>query len=154
MLRLADRYITQFTEMPENFVLPREHVTLKPIIESFHDSLADFVAYVRAIRNNLDGVEKSQVHEFYRTVYTRYVQQTRRARIEKALKVIEKTLGRPLDAEEKQRVARKLEQHWQARREMLRRANKGTPHGAGLFETFWEQVEKEIDEGDLPMFKF
>lgn len=154
LLKLADKYIETYNAVPDRFVLPREHVVLKPVIESFHDSLGDFVAYLRAIRNYLSGVEKDEVHRLYRTILTRHVQQVRRSRVERALKSVEKMLGRKLDSDERKRLGRKLEQHWHARREALRRANKGAAQGQGMFDEFWKTIDTEIENGDLPMFKF
>jgi hypothetical protein len=159
LLRLADKYIESYNEMRESFVLPREHVILLPIIEVFHDNLGDFVEYIKAIRNNLSGVVKTEVHEFYRTISTRYVQQVRRKRAERSLESLSRMIGRQLEPDEKVRVVKMLEKHWGARRTaMLKRAAEDgdltVNVRAKLLVDFWKQIDKEIDEGDLPMFKF
>lgn len=159
LLRMADKYITLYNSSPELFVLPRDHVILRPIIEVFHDNLGDFVEYVKAIRNVLEGVTKADVHEVFRTIATRHIQQVRRGRAERAIRVIERLLNRGLDADEKSRLVRKLEQHWGARRIALLKHHKASgrlsvDERAVLLKEFWDQVDKEIDEGDLPMFKF
>lgn len=159
MLKLADKYIEAYNEMPEAFVLPREHVILLPIIEVFHDSLGDFVEYIKAIRNNLSGVEKTDVHEFYRTISTRHVQQVRRKRAERALESLTKTIGRQLEQDEKVRVVKNLEKHWGARRTAMLKQASGEGDltvnvRAQLLVDFWKQIDKEIEDGDLPMFKF
>lgn len=159
LLKLADRYVEMYNASPEVFVLPREHIILRPIIEVFHDNLGDFVGYVKAVRNVLAGVAKSDVHEFYRTVSTRYVQQVRRARAERAVKAVERMLGRSLEPDEKVRLVKKLEQHWGARRTAMLKHAKGSSRlsiddRTVMLKEFWDQVDKEIDEGDLPMFKF
>jgi hypothetical protein len=90
------------------------------------------------------------------------VQHVRRKRAERALASIERMLERSLDADEKIRVVKKLEQHWGARRtNLLKHARDGYSMNhlpievrSSLLADFWAQVDKEIDEGDLPMFKF
>ena len=96
-LRLADTYIGNYNALPKSFVLPREHATIKPIIDVYYNDLAGFVEYIKAIRDTLTGEPKRTVHELYRTISTRYVQQVRRRRADNALRAVEKALGRPLD---------------------------------------------------------
>jgi hypothetical protein len=160
-LKLADMYINSFNQMPEAFVLPAKHAILKPVIEAFHNDLETFVRYTQAIRDQLPpGEDKVDLQHFYRTLITRSVQQSRRARMNKALESVEKALGRTLDHEERERVAVRLERHWaMRRRELLKHARSATPSGrvstdvqAEMLKEFWQEIDREIDNRELPIF--
>ena len=160
-LRLADMYIHSFNQMPQSFVLPADHAILKPVIEAFHDDIDLFVKYVRAIRDQLPaGDDKVDVQHLYRTLVTRTVQQARRARIHRALEVVESIVGRQLDQDERDRVATKLERLWAYKRmEVMKQARGDTTKGrlssdvrADVLKGFWDAVDRDIENRHLPIF--
>lgn len=162
LLELADNYIEMFNDLKDAFILPRDHAALRPLIEVFYDDLDGFVAYTKAIRNQLTQSERQDVHLFYRRIATRRLQQTRRDRVERALAQIEKTLKRTLDGDERTRVISKLEQHWgKRRREYLDAHRRKSKHGrlsldarAEILEVFYREIDEEITRNEIPQFKF
>lgn len=161
-LRLADMYIGSFNQMPSSFVLPAQHAVLKPVIEAFHSSTEAFVKYIQAIRDQYQpGDQRAELQMLYRTVLTRSVQQSRRARVARAITVAETMFGRSLDPDERDRVTKKLEQYWAQRRmQFLKSARGSTDKGrlrsderTELLKQFWAEIDGEIERRDLPMFK-
>lgn len=157
LLQLADSYIDMYNATPESFVLPHDHDIIRPIIEVFHNDLPGFVAYVKALRNVCVGVNYDAVHKFYRRVNTRLVQQVRRDRVERAIRVYERTRGVTYTAEERNQLAQKLEQHWGHLRLLMLESerNKGgltVGSRALLLAKFWASIDKDIDDGELPEF--
>lgn len=162
-IKLADSYISSFNKLSESFILPSAHAMLAPVINAFYDNDAAFGEYIRAIRDQLPpGHQRDELHATYRTINGRSVQQVRRARLARALLVVEAAIGRRLDPDERVRVSTKLEQHWGKRRlDYLKEARSKTLKGrvsaderSDLVHTFWDTIDAEITRGDLPMFKF
>lgn len=163
LLRLADMYIESFNKMPEAFVLPAKHVILRPVIEAFSDDLDAFVRYIHAVREQFPpGLKRADLQMFYRTILTRSVQQSRRQRLSRAVAVMEQVVGRRLEREERERVAKRLEQNWASRRMDFLKSHRGaTDKGrlrsderSELLEEFWGQIDAEIAQRDLPMLRF
>lgn len=161
-LRLADLYMNTYNQMPETFVLPAQHAMLKPVIDTFKSDLERFVLYVQAIRDQYGpGEKRVELQKLYRTILVRQMQQSRRSRVGRALKVVETMLNRGLGPDERERVSRKLDQHWARRRQLyLEGARRGTDKGrlssderSELLNEFWAEVDAEIDRRELPMFK-
>lgn len=158
-LRVVDQYIQTYNKLPSKFVLPYEHVALKPIIEAFAKDLKAFVAYIKALRDACEGERYFQVHDLYRTISLRALQQERRLRITRATELLlgkaEQVLGRPLTVDDRARLGRALEQRWGALRlEFLREARSGmTDDKLTAFQRdealaeFWQNIERGLDNG-------
>jgi len=162
-IKLANMYIVSFNKMPDSFVLPAKHAILAPVINAFYDSDEGFAEYIRALRDQFPrGPQRDALHILYRTVNGRVVQQVRRARLARALLAVEAAIGRKLEADERDRVAAKLEQHWGKRRtDYLNAVRSTTDKGrintderSSMLAEFWEQVDGEIARRELPQFKF
>lgn len=161
-LQLADMYIASFVAMPDSFVLPAQHAVLAPVVNAFYDNDVAFAEYVRALRDELPkGARRAAVHYVFRTINGRATQQVRRARMARALLVVEAMLGRKLEPDERKRVAAKLEQHWATRRREFLKAARGSTHKgrlttdeqSALLKEFWDEIDAEIARRELPMFK-
>lgn len=157
-LRLADSYILQLQRMGRNFVLPAEHTILEPIIERYGKNLPKFVDYVKSLRDSVPARTNSHIalHELYRMLEVRIVQQQRRDRARRALAWLEKEQPR-LTSEQKTRWVRKLEQEWgKERMEYLEAHRKKTGTGRlsseerqELLDEFWQEKDAEIAKGGL-----
>lgn len=158
-LRIADSYIRQYKELGRRFALPAEYAHLKPVIESYADDIGDFVRYVKELRDTVPPRKDSYIalHELYRTLLVRQVQQERRDRIGRALEWLKK--NHPLlTAQQRAAWARKVEQQWGKRRmRLMEDARRTTASGRlntdereMLLEAFWKEIDKEIEQGKLP----
>ena len=158
-LRLADSYMLQVERMGRQFILPSEHTVLEPIIDKYAKNFPRFVAYVRELRDTVQPRSESYIalHELYRMLEVRLVQQQRRERARKALTWLEKQSPKAT-AEQKQRWIRKLEQQWGKRRmaameEARRRTASGrlsTAERESVLEEFWTDIDQEVADGELP----
>lgn len=158
-LRLADRYITQKELFGSNFVLPAEHRALDPIIARYSGALPEFVKYVKAVRDAAPAKSRTydSPHELYRTLNVRLVQQDRRDRAGRALAWLEKYYPK-LTYDQRVRWIRKVEQQWGQRRmasmdDARRKTERGrlaTDEREVILRKFWETIDAEIAEGDLP----
>lgn len=162
-LRLADSYIQMYNRSPSDFVLPRSHLKVKPLIEVYSDDLAGFVRYILGVRDSFPpaSIAYSELHKLYRTISTRALQQERRHRLTTAVEQALKTRGKPASAETKQAWARKMEQEWGRRRmQRMAEARAGTSANrltvderSQVLEDFWAEVDGEIARGELPPMK-
>lgn len=92
-----------------------------------------------------------------RLIRSQEVQQSRRSRLEQALEAVEYISGRSLEHDERERVARNLEETWAQRRSVyLKAARSKTSTGrlslderADLVKAFWEMVDGEIAHGEV-----
>jgi hypothetical protein len=162
-LRLADNYIQTYNKLPTKFILPAAHGKLQPIIEAFANDVNGFVDYIRALRDASEGGAYDELHELYRTISVRALQQTRRARITKALSLLgealEKKLGRELTAENRVVVTSYIEKMWGAMRleymaleREQRRSERLTSEDRGLvLDEFWKKIEAELANGRVPV---
>lgn len=157
-LRLADMYIMRSSQAPGEFALPAEHAVLSPVIESFRNDPDAFPLYILEIRDQLQpGDRRRDVNLLYRITRDRILQQSRRLRLGRALEVVDVICGRRLEPDERERVARNLEQYWaQRRREYLKAARSKTSTGrlssderAEQVRAFWEMVDGEITRGEV-----
>lgn len=159
VLILADKYLTQMQELGTSFVLPREHVLVKPILEYYTGDLPGWVKFVKGVRDRLPKEGRTfhgGVHDLYRTLEIRRTQQERRERLDAAVsKALKKKLI-PDTYEEKMRYARRCTQVWKERRDNLLKAHipkKGrlsVEEREGLLEEFWRTVMAEVDNGEVP----
>lgn len=158
-LRLADMYIRLYNENPKVFVLPRRYIELKDIIEAFALDLDKFVKYLRACRDSVvpQSQQYRELHELYRTINLRRVQQQRRDRLDQAWAWYERRNPKaPYD--QKVRWRRKLEQQWGKRRmAALAEARRSTTNKRlslaemdDILAEFWAEIQREITEGKLP----
>lgn len=158
-LRLADSYILQIQRMGRTFVLPEEHALIEPIIERYSKSLPKFVAYVRDVRDTVAPRSTSYIalHELYRTLEVRMVQQQRRDRARKALAWLESRYPK-LTVDQKNRWVRKLEQQWgRERLDFMEKYRNKTASGRlsteereEVLKEFWQEVDAEVAAGKLP----
>lgn len=158
-LRLADSYILQMQRVGRNFVLPSEHAVLEPIIQRYAQNFPRFVSYVKDLRNTVEPRSGSYIalHELYRMLEVRLVQQQRRDRARKALDWLRRKHPK-LTVEQQGRWIRKLEQQWtKERMEFLENHRRKTATGRlstdereELLEKFWKEVDVGVEAGDLP----
>lgn len=158
-LRLADSYMLQQHRLGRHFRVPEEHAEISPIIERYSKNLIKFVAYVKSLRDQAPPRSGGYfaLHELYRTLEVRMIQQQRRERARRAYSWLER--GHPrLTYEQKQRWLRKLEQQWGRERmdfleERRRKTGTGrlsTEEREELLQEFWSKVDQAVDRGDLP----
>ncbi len=162
LLELADSYMMSYNRMPESFVLPHKHAALKPLIDQYARSLSGWVLYVQGVRDTFErgSDEYAAVHEFYRRINVRYLQHSRRERLNRAYDKAAELWG-PIAFSDRQQWFHKLEHTWARRRlaymESVRK-------GAGIkrltdderrdvLDEFWALIDQEIDEGKLPRWK-
>lgn len=158
-LRLADSYMLQLQRMGRNFMLPDEHSILQPLIDRYGKNFSKFVQYVKDVRDTVPPKSSNYIalHELYRMLEVRLVQQQRRERARKALNWLEKNHPK-LSFEQKQKWVRKLEQQWgRERMQTLDMARRKTARGRvsteereEVLEEFWAEVDERVEKGDLP----
>lgn len=158
-LRLADSYILQQQRFGRDFVLPEEHEELQPIIDRYGKSLDRFVDFVKSVRDAVEPRKPSYIalHELYRMLEVRLVQQQRRERAKRALDWLAKKHPK-LDAEQRLRWLRRLEQKWGKQRLQYmdverRKTAKGrlsTDEREEILAEFWKEIDAQVDRGDLP----
>lgn len=158
-LRLADNYILQQQRMGRHFRLPDEHADIEPLIERYAKDLNKFVAYVKSLRDQAPPRSEGYLalHEFYRTLEVRMIQQQRRDRARRAYAWLEKNYPK-LTYEQKQRWVRKLEQQWGRERmrfldEHRRKTGTGrlsVEEREELLEGFWAEIDRAVAKGELP----
>lgn len=159
-LKLADNYIQAYNKLPNRFVLPSQHSILKPIIEHFAGDLRSFALYIKALRDGAEGGAWDELHDLYRTVSLRALQQTRRARIRRAVDLVSEAvaglLGRKPNFDEQQRIGRLVETHWGAKRlqylqqeRTLRRINKLSAEERSIaLDQFWSDLDAMLESGE------
>jgi hypothetical protein len=158
-LRLADSYMLQQQRVGRDFALPREHMDLLPIIDRYSKSFHKFVAYVKSVRDTVPPRSTNYVtlHELYRMLEVRLVQQGRRERARRALMWLEGQYP-TLNYDQRQRWLRKLEQSWgKERMQALDNARRKTSRGRvsteereEILEQFWDEIDQRVERGDLP----
>ena len=159
-LRLADNYIQMFNKAPRDFILPREHAKLKPLIEIYANDLNGFVRYILGVRDSFthDTGAYTELHKLYRTISTRLLQQERRRRLTAAVDKAMEKRAKPASAETKAVWARKLEQEWGRRRlrymtgyrDKTHRNRLSADERGEILERFWSTIDAEIAAGKLP----
>lgn len=160
IVRLADQYLRRLEEMGKDFILPKEHAVVRPLLEYYAGDLAGWVKFIRGIRDALPPRSKQQqgIHTFYRTILIRLTQQERRVRLDSAVAAAVRKKIIPNDYDTKVRYARKCTQYWMRRRMALLEAHRretGTgrlslEEREGLLTEFWSNVDAEIQQGELP----
>lgn len=161
LLSLADKYLRDMETKGDQFILPREHAAVKPVLEYYAGDLEGWVRFVDSIRLRLpkDGRRYHVgVSKLYRVLETRLIQQQRRERLTRAINMaVAKGLIKN-EYEDKQRYARRCVVTWQNRKELLLKNLALTAPGTRLhtddrataLDEFWATVDAEIDNGELP----
>lgn len=164
-LSVADMYIRQLNENPDQFVLPRKYAYLAPVIENFAADLDRFVTYIKAMRDDI-GLRDGQRSERYTQLQTlsrrldvRVAQHQRRERLRRAAAWFEKNYP-DVSTEQRHAWLRKLELRWnKQRRAWLSSARKQRGGSLSLYEQrdvldeFWSMVDEEISTGGLPPYE-
>lgn len=160
VLRLADKYLAQMQDLGDSFVLPREHILVKPVLEYYAGDLEGWVKFLDSIRQRLPKEGRkfhAGVQELFRTVEVRYVQTQRRARLDAAVQKAVKLRLVPDTYDDKIRYARRCTQEWTKRRmDLLKNSAKGkgsritVEERETLLDDFWLEIDAEIDRGEVP----
>lgn len=166
-IKLADSYMQAFNRLPDQFVLPKTHEVLLPLIEAFAHDTAAFAKYIKVLR---DAALKSgdqngyrELHAAYRTVSIRALQAERRSRIRKAavmlVPALEGRLGRTLPYKEQTKVADFIEQRWgamrieaaDAERAMLSAGRLNAETRNIVYDQFWYEISQQLEKGVVPL---
>lgn len=158
-LTIVDKHMTSYEDNPDVFLLPKAHEFLKPLIEAYSNHLEGFVQYVLELRDNFDrrSLQFVQVQAIYRRLNGRYVQQSRRERMAKAIIKAEALYGEIPYTKRMQWMAEQ-EHIWAQRRlaflEQQRKRLKldrlSTDLRTEMLLEFWDIIDTEIYEGNLP----
>jgi hypothetical protein len=148
-----------FAKDPSIFLLPKSHEFLKPLIEAYAFNIDGFVQYLVGIRDSFskEDLAWEQVQSIQRRINGRYVQQQRRERAARAITKAEELYGKT-DYHSRLKWVSDLEHKWASRRLLFldkhRDSLKGeridTETRAELLLEFWEIIDTEIFEGDVP----
>ena len=158
-LKLVDNYMQTYAQNADVFLLPKAHEFMKPLIEAYAANLEGFTHYLIGLRDSYDrGSEQfQQIQTIYRRVNGRYVQQSRRDRIKRAVDKAEQMYG---EANYRDRLAwmADLEHEWAQRRlafleqqrTRLKLERLSTELRTELLLEFWDIIDTEIYEGNIP----
>lgn len=158
-LSIADKHMQTYADNPELVVLPKAHEHLLPLIECYAKDLEGFTAYLLELRDNFDrnSAPFKDIQAMYRRVNGRFVQQSRRERINRAVSKAEELYGRIPYTQRMQWMA-DLEHDWARRRlafletqrKRLRCERLSTENRTELLLEFWDAIDTEIYEGNIP----
>lgn len=164
-LRLADSYLVTRNRMPDLFSIPAEHAELKPIIDAFATDQIAFAEYIKAIRDEfskeIKGDTYVQLNTLYRSIYSRAVQLVMRARVRKAvltlLPELEFKLGRPVNYDSQQKVAKMLQRWWRlwrldtmaTERNSLSKKRLPRDDVQIVLDSFWTAIDKALAKGEV-----
>ena len=158
-LTLADKYMQTFTQNPNMFLLPKAHEFMKPLLQAYAEDLEGFTHYIIGLRDSFDrgSAQFDQIQSIYRRVNGRYVQQQRRQRMQRAVDKAEELWGE-ITFQDRMVWIAKLEHEWaqrrlaflEKRRDRLRNQRLSTEERAEALLEFWDMVDTEIHQGDLP----
>ena len=159
-LRLADKYLDDFEQFGQDFVLPKEHRSLAPALEYYVGDLAGWVAFVRSVRDRLEprSAEYAEVHSFYKTLNVRAIQRRTRALVDVATSLAVKKKLLPDTWDDKQRYAKRCIQAWKLRKDRIKDAVRresptgrvSASHRERLLKEFWDTVAEEVNNGEIP----
>ena len=158
-LNIADKHMISYKSDPETFLLPKAHAFLKPLIDAFVHDLEGFTEYLLNIRDNFDrrSLPFVEVQAIYRRLNGRYVQQSRRERMAKAVAKAEELFGEIAYTKRMQWMA-ELEHKWAQRRlafleqqrKRLKQERLSTEMRTEMLLEFWDIIDTEIYKGELP----
>lgn len=158
-LSLADKYMQTFVQNEKMFLLPRAHEFLKPLIDAYAHDPDGFVHFLVELRDCYDkgSAQFVEVQAIYRRVNGRYVQQSRRERIGRAVAKAEELYGEIPFTLRMQWMA-ELEHEWAQRRlafleqqrKRLKLERLSTEMRTEYLLEFWDIIDTEIYEGNIP----
>jgi hypothetical protein len=158
-LTIADKHMTSYEDNPEVFLLPKAHEFLKPLIEAYSNNLEGFTQFVLEIRDSFDrrSLQFVKVQAIYRRLNGRYVQQSRRERMARAIIKAEALYGEIPYTKRMQWMAEQ-EHIWAQRRlafleqqrKRLKQERLSTELRTEMLLEFWDIIDTEIYEGNLP----
>ena len=158
-LTIADKHITSYEDNPEVFLLPKAHEFLKPLIEAYSNNLEGFTQFVLEKRDSFDrrSLQFVKVQAIYRRLNGRYVQQSRRERMARAIIKAEALYGEIPYTKRMQWMAEQ-EHIWAQRRlafleqqrKRLKQERLSTELRTEMLLEFWDIIDTEIYEGNLP----
>jgi hypothetical protein len=158
-LNLADKHMQTYAENPDIFLLPKAHEFLKPLIESYALNLEGFTQYLLGLRDCFDrgSTQFKEVQEVFRRTNGRYVQQSRRERIGRAVTKATELFGDIPYTKRMQWMA-ELEHSWAQRRlafleqqrQRIGDERLNTEQRTEYLLEFWDIIDTEIYEGNLP----
>ena len=158
-LTIADKHMTSYEDNPEVFLLPKAHEFLKQLIEAYSNNLEGFTQYVLEIRDSFDrrSLQFVKVQAIYRRLNGRYVQQSRRERMARAIIKAEALYGEIPYTKRMQWMAEQ-EHIWAQRRlafleqqrKRLKQDRLSTDLRTEMLLEFWDIIDTEIYEGNLP----
>ena len=145
-----------FVENRVNFLLPKAHEVLGPVIHTYAHDTEGFTKYLLELRDTFSKQDLAweQVQKLQRRVNGRFVQQQRRERSSRAVvKAIE--LHGEADYHQRLQWVAKLEHEWAGRRLLFldayrdtrKKTRIDTETRAELLAQFWDIVDTEIFEG-------
>ena len=155
-MHLADKYMQTFVENRFNFLLPKAHEFLGPVIYRYAHDTEGFTRYLLELRDTFSKQDLAweQVQKLQRRVNGRFVQQQRRERSSRAVvKAIE--LHGEADYHQRLQWVAKLEHEWAGRRLLFldayrdthKKTRIDTETRSELLAQFWDIVDTEIFEG-------
>ena len=158
-LTIADKHMTSYEDNPEVFLLPKAHEFLKPLIETYSNNLEGFTQYLLELRDNFDRKSRQfvDVQAIYRRLNGRYVQQSRRERMARAIIKAEALFGEIPYTKRMQWMAEQ-EHVWAQRRlafleqqrKRLKQERLSTELRTEMLLEFWDIIDTEIYKGELP----
>lgn len=158
-LTIADKHMTSYEDNPEVFLLPKAHEFLKPLIEAYSNNLEGFTQYLLELRDNFDRKSSQfvDVQAIYRRLNGRYVQQSRRERMARAIIKAEALFGEIPYTKRMQWMAEQ-EHVWAQRRlafleqqrKRLKQERLSTELRTEMLLEFWDIIDTEIYKGELP----
>ena len=158
-LTIVDKHMTSYADNPEVFLLPKAHEFLKPLIEAYAHNLEGFTQYLLELRDNFDrrSLQFVEVQAIYRRLNGRFVQQSRRDRMARAIIKADTLFGEIAYTKRMQWVA-ELEHVWARRRlafleqqrKRLKQDRLSTELRTEMLLEFWDIIDTEIYEGNIP----
>ena len=149
-LALADDYMQRYNENPDMFVLPKMHMFLLPLLETYAKNCQAYLQYLVGIRDSFqrNSMYYKEVQMVYRRINGRCVQQMRRERLGRAIAKAEAMYGRT-DFHTRLKWSAQLEKKWAQRRiKFLNDARGGkrmnVEDRAELLAEFWDIIDTEI----------
>lgn len=158
-LSIADKHMQTYVENPNLVVLPRAHEFLRPLIEGYARDLEGFADYILELRDQFarSSSQFKDIQAVYRRLNGRWVQQQRRERMLRAVDKAESLNGEIPFTKRMQWMA-ELEHDWAQRRlafleqqrKRLKMERMSTELRTGFLLEFWDIIDTEIYEGDIP----
>jgi len=161
VLQLADTYLTHMAELGDEFILPKKYEIVKPVLEYYSDDLEGWVKFVRGVRDRLPMSGRQYhpgVNALLRKLEIRLTQQKRRDRLDSAVTMAVRKSIIESNYDAKVRYAKRCTQAWKMRRDtMLKNAamsaktnRLSVAERELLLSEFWQNIEAEIQNGELP----